>query len=700
MKHLPVRTFEANVISKSDEIALKEAITLVKTRMKIPERFSKFDYKLTNQYNSTAFILSWSTPKNDKNKSDEIKVVIIGNIITSFTDSSINNDEKETPSFSKLSFEELINKAKYYFQMFNPQIKSEIRYEVSSLNLFSTDATVRFKRYENGIYLKGNDGCIVLNKDTGELSSFYMNWWDNVNLVNTSKMKSVKEIQESFKKMCILTPYYKIDYDSKTKKTTTQLVYIPLLSRDDEIDAITGDWSSIWTDMYNNKGSRYSGFNDTRHYNNCKRECKTAKNSDEDCSEFTKAELEKIEINDSLPKAEDIKKLLVEDEIIRLPKNSVIKKYTVYSLENKDKIDDFFVSVDFLINENNYERAFVIINAATKAIVKYSRSAPGNNGTLLNVKQANDLADKALKAIAPEYFQEFEPDKKNFQDSWKSDEDINFFERDRIMSYKRVINGIEVLGDYINIGVDSLGNVLSYSCKRTNIEFPEPHILSVDEAFEKLYAQKEFQLYYDCWVSQEGQINTYLIYKMSSFKLDATTGELIYNYDNNNNKQAPIEYVDINNIPQCNKIKELQKYNILLSQTEFFDADKIVLASEFSAALIKILNCTEPWKLDYSLLGNDSNNSESNLTVEMAAEKFVYYSADNSIVPFIPGIFKSPYNDVSEDDDYVGCFAIANAFNFLVPDENNNIHPKKEITRAELIDIFYDFILNLPDFEC
>ena len=40
------------VLSETDKLALEEAITVVKTRISIPEKFTEFTYELNSQYSS------------------------------------------------------------------------------------------------------------------------------------------------------------------------------------------------------------------------------------------------------------------------------------------------------------------------------------------------------------------------------------------------------------------------------------------------------------------------------------------------------------------------------------------------------------------------------------------------------------------------------------------------------------------------
>lgn len=687
----------AQVLSATDELALKEAITVVKSRIDIPEKFTEFTYELNNQYDSTAFSLIWSTEDDNK---EFIIVNVVGNIIVNISDSTVKNEHTQNPSFSKLGIDELINLSKSYFKMINPQLNSEVRYEVSSLNLYSSEAIVSFKRYENGIYVTDNGGQIVLNKDTGELSSFNLTWWDVSDLGDISGMKSNKEVKNSFKKICTLTPYYKISYDYEKKEHSTSLIYRP--SSTDEIDAFTGQWSSIWEDMSMNNGHRYYGI--AMPYFSTNDMGVTMESADDMVMGdkeviFTEAELEKIEINDSLLKGEDIKDILINNEIIKLPSSCSVMSYDVYSSKDKNGNEEFFATVSIKTDDSEYDNVSAKVNAQTGEIISYNRYINNNNNkTILDVASANDLAEKAREVLAPNFYQEYRPSEDNNNEAWIS-EDKDYFETERTLCYSRYINDIEVLNESMNIRVDSLGNVLGYNYDRTDVEFIEPNLLSVDDAFDKLYEQMDFDLYYDCWVSEKGEINPYLIYKIDNFTLDAITGDLVNNwnyYDNDDVELRTIEYTDIEGLSQYEKIKELQKYGILLSVTDEFKPNLVVTDKEFDSVLGTVLNSRRYNRHITSASSGSDDEEVKSLTNKLAAAIYTKFYDSNDLA-YIPGIFKSPFNDVPDTDEYVGCFAIANAKNFLVADENNNIKPDKELTRAEVIDILYDYILSLQN---
>ena len=328
---MPVYAINGSSTSDESDVEMKAALTVAKQRVEIPEEFSEFTYSTEKSYGTKVFDFTWKTERDINNASAKyIQVSVVGDIITryEYSDNSVERWSSE-PTLAKLTEEEILAKAEGYIKQLDPKIADSVKAEVSSFNLFGNTADVRFCRYVNGVKVEDNDGYITVNKNTGELYNFSVSWWDNADFKDAKTAKSEKEIGEDFKKLCTLTPYYKISTNWETKKKTVRIVYEPSFTS--EIDAFTGEASTIWQDMRDADGTRFYGYATAE---------TEAEALDADAAEnpatgigydggvvFTEAELKKIQQDENLLTAEQVFELLKKDKFAALTDDYEIKSY-------------------------------------------------------------------------------------------------------------------------------------------------------------------------------------------------------------------------------------------------------------------------------------------------------------------------------------------------------------------------------------
>ena len=716
--------YTSSTTSDNSQVEMKAALTIVKKRVAIPKEVSEFKYTTGESYGTKSFNFTWTTP-NGASEYRQIRVSIIGGIITSYSDSKNSSSYSSTPKLAKLTNEQLLEKAKGYIKQLNPDIVNDVKLELGSLSLFSNTATVSFKRYENGILVSGNNGSVTLDKNTGTLKSFSVNWWENAEFADLKSAKSEAEIQEAYKKLCNLTPYYKIStewkQDEKTGKYTSnqvvRIVYDPDFTS--EIDAFTGKESTIWEDMKKAEGTRYYGSG----WSNAvtEEECADEAGAD-DSVEFTKEELEKIEQDNNLIKTDKAFELLKKDKYAALTDDYTLKSYNVYSDKNeKTGEETFYLNLSYTVKDDikkdykGYKNINVEINAETGEVLYLNKY--GNTADLpkLNVSNANAIADAVTKTYAKDIVKEYKADSGNTApvESWKYD-DKTVYEDTRTFTYSRYVNGIQVWGERISITVDSNGVVTNYSTKHTkDVTFPSANILSESEAFDKLFPQRDFDYYYDGWITKDGKVKTYLIYKMNGFYLNAKTGKLC-NWNGSDKttyvSARDVKYSDIKGIPQEEAIKALQKYGITLTNDSKFKPDEIITEEDFANLLSSALGGYEvaideeveeveeadaDASLDKGTEKKDDNEGDKKhieTTMREAAKMFgqLYLPSDVAKMK----IFKSPFSDVKNSDDDAGYLAVANAKGFITGTDGK-LNGDKNITRAEAVQIIYDYLVTL-----
>ena len=710
---MPVYAITGSSTSDESDVEMKAALTVAKQRVTVPEELTEFSYSTGKSYGTKVFEFTWKTPDSVSWEDyRQIQVNVVGDIVTSYSDSdNYSRGYSSEPSFAKLTEEEILAKAEGYIKQLAPKIADSIKAEVNSLNLFGNTARVSFKRYVNGVEVEANSGSVTVNKNTGELYNFSASWWDNADFKSPKDAKTEKEIKEAYKKLCTLTPYYKISTNWETKKKTVRIVYEPSFTS--EIDAFTGEASTIWDDMKKAGGTRFYGYEmyDMETEEDSAEAVNPATGVSVDGGVvFTEAELKKIQQDENLLTAEQVFELLKKDKFAALTDDYEIKSYEIYSDEQnygimplsadssvnkKEEKETFYMSIRFAAKDKNYKgykNISVQLNAETGEIINMSKYSNSTKLPKLNVENSKAAAEAAANHYAKDIMAECHPDVNNDSEVevWNGG-----YETSRDFRFNRFVNGIQVSGDYINVTVDSNGVVTNYYYNYTDdVKFPSADILTSDEALDKLYTQRNFDYYYTGWITKDGKVQTYLIYKMDSFYLNAKTGKLcnwngepLTNYDSGKD----VKYTDIKGIPQEQAILTMQKYGVVVTKDSKFQPNEIITKEEFEGLLGSALR---GYEVDVMEEGTDFEaykaEQQKPVTRTDAAVMFTK-SYDNNNIAGLKGIYKTPFSDVKSNDENIGAIAIAYAKGFI-PKGDGKFNGGRQITRAEAVQMIYDYL--------
>ena len=357
-----------------------------------------------------------------------------------------------------------------------------------------------------------------------------------------------------------------------------------------------------------------------------------------------------------------------------------------------------------------YKEMYIKLNAETGEMI-YLNKTSYNGGTrpALDEAAAKKIADSAAKTYAKEIIGEHKYSSKDsiatsFEkiptlESVPADDGEEITERATVEKfvYNRYVNGIQVDRDKIEVTVDSNGVVTQYSVDHTeDVKFPSADdILTADQAFDKLFKQLDFNLYYDGWITKDGKVRTYLLYKIDSFFINAETGRLCNWLGKPVENDIPtneVKYTDIKGIPQENAILEMKKYGVLLTYDSKFEPNEYITGEEFSTFLASAIN---EYIWVYSKGREREGKGDEILTRELAAVIFTK-AYDREDIYKLKGIFKTPYSDVKSSDENTGAIAIAYAKGFFGKG-SGKFNGSKKITRAEAVQLVYDYIKHLSD---
>ncbi len=676
-----------------DEAELRTMLSRVKSRIEVPAELEEFDYRVSTYSPKEEYTFTWHTP-DDAEKYKAISCTICSTVITnySYTDADFYDYTGRDVSLAKLSADELYSKAVKAVTMLNPTVAGSIEIDKDSLSLALSGnrATFRLIRTKNDIPVDNDGGRIVLDKDTGELISFNISWHPNAAFRSPEKIISEEKAKDAYEDMIAIYPEYEIYFDGDNKAYTSRIVYRQ--ADRGEINAFNGKKSNFVTDGY-------FGDNDITMDDAVEEEAGAADKN----MGFTEAELK--ELNKDLPYATeaDIIKLMKSDEYMSYNDGMVLDYSRLYKTEYNDnetyvytanfsaeQMSDKPVYEDYMeevIWEDSYfyESVGISVNAETGEIISYSyyNSDMDRSDTFDEAKtkaKAEDVAEK----YAGERFGEYTFDSGDV--SKYTDKQNNTTYYGSWYGWDREVNGLDVRGDYINVGFNAHGVLTEYSINYSDVEFASPDdILSEDEIMDIFWQDNELELYYLARV-HEKITKTVLVYGTdSTVYRDAFTGKPVYNWDYA--VQSNVEAIKDKALREKAEILEMHGIAVTNGMEKVSDGVK-------TDAYADILNriCAMGLYGQYDILPLSSGKYDAEADITVGDAMVMLTAAEcGTAVPSLGGIFKSPYTDVKENDKNIGYYAIAHA---LLESDDTVLGAGEKFTYSDMIDMIYDYLAD------
>ncbi|MGN0587875.1 MAG: S-layer homology domain-containing protein [Oscillospiraceae bacterium] len=709
MTAVPVYAADSAITSATvaDQDTMKQALTKVKQRITIPTELSVFSYSTSKQYGMTCYRFTWHT-SDDSKEYRSMQVSIVGDTIISCTMPGNYNISGE-PSFAKLTDEQILKKAKEYLKKLDPHVMDSVEMNISLISLKGETAAVNIQRVENGIKVSDNGGSITVNKNTGELISLNLAWWDDAKYPDPSKAISETAAQNAYRDMSTLTPYYTIYTDWETGKKTAYLVY--RTDFNEALNAYTGEPSTYDEDRQADQGSWGYPFGAYAAYDDIVEE--TA-----DCEEdaaanpatgvtFTEEELKEITADEGLLTDNQVLKLFTDDKYIALTGDYELTSRSTYKNEDTEQYysnvrlsvpDKTTKNADGTtsVTESNEPTISATVNAKTGAVENlYSYgSAAEDTSKKYDLDKNKSVAEGALKHFLPELAKHYRSAPENDEAySWVAD-GKTYYNQSKTFVFNRYANGVRVEGDYVNITVSNDGKVTGFNYNFTSINFPSVPKFDKNKAFETLFEQQDMELSYKSYVTKNGVVKTYLIYSTDAYTLDRNYKKCSYNgltiEENTNNIKS---YSDIKGITQEEAITTLLKYNVALSSKDGkFAPDDIITEQQFNKLLASVIYDYEVYPISvmfstYSYIEQHEGRELTNIN----AAKLYTMAVGGQDIAQLKGIFKQVFTDVPLTDENAGYAAIAKGAGFMTG-SGGKLDPDHKVTRAEAIQIIYDFI--------
>ncbi len=688
------KTENTQTESKEDQ-TLKAALIHVKSRIDIPENMTEFDYQFSESYGIPCYTFYWNTPREDSYEKEEnyeeCSLNLIGNVITSYSMKK-SGHESGNMRFSPLSEENFQKNAEDFIARVNPETAGKIVLkEEPSLSIYSDDVTLSFVRAEQGMNFNQNRASVTMNKMTGEVIEYHCNWWENALFPDVTKVIGEEKMQDIYRDEIKLSLVYRVSYDTEKEKYIARPVYSP--KNDYEYDALTGKHTSMYedeekyenTDLYDDTDFEYDETDEVSSGEGYGWE------DDMLPPELTEAELAAIINREGLLTDEQFREILKNDPYIRVTDNYMTEEFTL--TEDNSLECGYRIDVRYVVRTDDERRSYSIsADARTGKIISFSGSQP-NSGKLLDVTAANALADEAAEYyFGDKVTQYFKPNEANFERAHQTADkhgDITYTETERDLSYDRFHNDIYVDRDYVAVRVNSDGKVLGASCSFTeDMEFEGEKCINTEEAFDRLFARKKFDLYFDGFTDLKIRPHLYLIYHMDRWSLNAASGKLC-DYrgrplsDEKETSQIPerCPYTDIGNSPYKDEIAKLYNYGVRISADKNFMPQKYITMEEMEHLLFAM-------GFDVYVEKEEREKTATNLRLaKLISDKFPYLKNYNEI-------FRSPYTDIPDDHDDIASIAIAYTAGLIQPDANGKFNPNLPITREEALHMTYRYIIR------
>ncbi len=693
-----VMAISTSVVASAAETdsELASMLSMVKQRINVSEDISEFSYSVENGGPLAIYYFNWNTPRGaDEYKS--VNVTAYGSVITQYSKYDSNTSYSKTPSLAKLTSDQLYSYAVKAVKQLNPTVGTSIRVdrESISMNVYSSRVSFNVYRVKNGVPVESDRGYISLDKNTGELRSFSISWHPKASFKSKKGVLSEDEAWEKYGDLITLAPYYEIQYDWENERYTSQLVYRQ--TDYGEINAYTGDRSDFVSDGY------FGGETEEACEDEDAVENPATGGADKG---FTEEELR--ELNKELPygSEEAAIKLIKSNKYLSFDDGMVLSWDNLY--KNTFGGEEEYVYTAYFSNEEKYyydetveepldeewnsEQYFyssvsITLNAETGEIKSYYyyNSQDETDADSYDMEKADKLAAKIAKSLAPSHVKDYTDYSSNVwsytRTSGKNASPKTYY-NGSYHTFGRMANGISVSGNEIMIGLNAEMKLTNYEISYNNVEFASPEgMLTADEALNAFRKTHDLELYYKARTGKK-KTATVLVYGCdTNVYCDAFTGEQVFNWNyDRTNDLSGIVSPDV-----LRKAKVLDDNGIIISESKFAENDA-VSAHDFAQA-ISIFMKNGVYSIEKLPSGEITEWSADKLLTRGDAMTIFAQGMCSKDITSLKGIFKNPFTDVSDDDEYLGCYAVAYA---LGAAKGDTLRAADAYTYGDFINLIYD----------
>ncbi|MCM1579437.1 MAG: S-layer homology domain-containing protein, partial [Ruminococcus sp.] len=561
--------------------------------------------------------------------------------------------------------------------------------------------TVSFERISGGTAVKnGNTVSVSLDKKTGEVRRMYANgWWQGAKFESPSKAMSAEEIFKIYSEETTLKPWYRISWQGNKK--VVNIVYEPT-EQSPLYNAVTGEHSTMDedrktlsnTDLYEDELDDMDTGEalDSAGYT----VAETAAVAAEPVYDLSEEEKVAVKELKGMLTAAKFKKLIIADPYINVTEDFLTDRFNISESELAEC--GYVINCTFIKDTEKEKRSYSVCADAKSGKVYSFYSSGVTSSDVISPAKASKLGTEAAKYYYGDIFGKYKADTENSSPAQKNG---TYKEKYRNIRFYRYENNIQVDGDYINICVNSAGDVTAASFNHTTgVDFGDGKIISKETAMEKLFEQQQPELGYRGFTDPKSNPHTYLTYQMSGWRMNAKTGELCDYSGNRLTQKADVAeicpYTDIASSPYKSEIETLYNYGVRIFSGTKFDPKANITYAEANKMFDAMLGYgiavyepdTEEVAVDEEY--DESGTSTGTVTNRQFAKRFVSrMNADDYAK--MTGIYRSPFSDVSANDPDLGYICIAYGFGAACG-ENGRFNPDAPVTREYAMHCVYNFI--------
>lgn len=678
-------TSPAAISAESEDAEMKRLLTLVKSRVTVPEELSEFSFSKEGKGAAIYYSFHWGT-KDGVYPAKTIDISASGESIISYNYYSSDRKYSGEPSFGTLTKAQLTEKAAAFIKMLNPNFGDSFKLDNFNATLRGRNASFSIVRTEQGRNAFLNSGSISLNKDTGEIESFNMTWWDKASFNDISNAVSLDDMKKSFKSGTEAELVYTVNYNEDKKAYLPALVYI--IKSDKYYDLLTGSESAYASDLKANNdknnviSENYGGMYLTECDDAVALESPTASKADGGVT-FTPEELKAMEEENGLiskKKAEEIvraDKLLpvanVPEGVTLTMKNARLVKNDERSLRSGYTWN---LSFSGKYSDGNEISVYVDLDAKTGEILSLS-SWDGNFKPVTDTKAAAAVADTAFKHFMGDKAAEYKLFDTN---EWGNEKNKRV-----TYTYARYVNGVRVTTDNVIVNVDGNG-VTEFSSAYHDVTFPSAEAVGTEKAFDGLFAANDFSSGFTGFRTMDGIAHTYpVFYLTGTYYIDAKTG-VQCRYDGAALDVKEAGYSDISDHWCRTYAEKLLEYNIYIDSDDGkLLPDNAISRKDLEELISRIYGDVIPYRTAI----DSASASKAPATYRDAVKMYVEYAGGDDFAQY-KGIYKSPFKDVPDSDADVGYFALAYGAGFAVPNKDGNITPDSLVSRGMILYMLYN----------
>lgn len=678
---------------------LEEAVLKAKDLFNISDEYDKFNSSVNTHEEETTFNLNWRDTE-EKLNNIRVSMDMKGNIISYSAHSNRPMEDSKLPKYSREQAKDI---ADDFISRISPDIKSIKISKDENRNIVNDrNYSFRYTRYINEIEYRNNNINIDVNKHTGEVENYYVNWDRDIDFPSPQDIIDIDKAKQLFKEKIGLKPVYKASsnyyepVNSDEDDKATHYIAYTVLDKNKGIDAFTGE--KINTNQYIYDGG----------YGGQKMEDEASMSSG-----ITPEE------RDSIDDLKNILSAKQAEEKMR-KKLDIESKYEIQNqrlYKDRKNPKDYIWDMYFVKSEEDDSRPHsnisVGIDAKTGELLSFYKSVDHSQ------KEKNEINRSEALKLAKDYLNKENPERKDKIELIGNEGnyvDPSFEPRVHNFSFIRKEDEMYVLDDGINIGMDAVnGEIISYSLNWYKGEFPSSRgMISIESAYDALWEEIGMELIYvkvpDSNMDKEIRANrdmmVKLVYSLNPHKpaiIDGMTGEIL-DYSGNPYKENEIsEYEDVDKSYAKDKIKTLAEYNIGFQGKKFLPEDKIKQKEYILLLWQSIyqyrtdLPSEEDMYNDFIRSGymEEDEKDPDSMVTKIEGTKYIIRIIDLKRVAEIEGIYKDIFSDgENTKENEKGYINLAYGLNIINGNNTGNINPDYQLKRQDAASMIYNYLFR------